>query len=59
MAAQASLYEKRRQHREARLPAARLALATRQHFASKGGYIVHFDGAQGTVLVADTPWTVP
>ena len=37
----------------------RLALATRQHFASKGGYIVHFDGAQGTVLVADTPWTVP
>ena len=37
----------------------RLALATRQHFASKGGYIVHFDGPQGTVLVADTPWTVP
>jgi Cytochrome c len=37
----------------------RLALATRQHFASKGGYIVHFEGPEGPALVADTPWTVP
>jgi hypothetical protein len=37
----------------------RLALATRQHFASKGGYIVHFEAPQGAALVADTPWTVP
>jgi hypothetical protein len=37
----------------------RLALATRQHFASKGGYIVHFEASQGGALVADTPWTVP
>ena len=37
----------------------RLALATRQHFASKGGYIVHFEAPEGVALVADTPWTVP
>ncbi len=37
----------------------RLALGTHQHFASKGGYIVHFDGPQGTTVVADTPWLVP
>jgi hypothetical protein len=37
----------------------RLALATHQHFASKGGYIVHFQGPEGPALVADTPWTVP
>jgi hypothetical protein len=37
----------------------RLALATHQHFASKGGYIVHFEAPQGAALVADTPWTVP
>jgi hypothetical protein len=37
----------------------RLALATRQHFASKGGYIVHFEAPQGEALVPDTPWTVP
>jgi hypothetical protein len=37
----------------------RLALAMRQHFASKGGYIVHFEAPQGAALVADTPWTVP
>jgi hypothetical protein len=37
----------------------RLALATRQHFASKGGYIVRFDPPQGTTVVANTPWTVP
>ena len=36
-----------------------LALATRQHFASKGGYIVRFDAPQGTTVVADTAWTVP
>jgi mono/diheme cytochrome c family protein len=37
----------------------RLALGTHQHFASKGGYIVHFDAPQGTTVVADTPWLVP
>lgn len=37
----------------------RLALGTHQHFASKGGYIVHFDAPQGTAVVADTPWLVP
>jgi hypothetical protein len=37
----------------------RLALGTRQHFASKGGYIVRFDAPQGAAVVADTAWTVP
>jgi Cytochrome c len=37
----------------------RLALASGQRFASKGGYIVHFQAPQGTALVADTSWTVP
>ena len=36
-----------------------LALATHQHFASKGGYIVRFDTPQGTSVVANSPWTVP
>jgi cytochrome c553 len=37
----------------------RLALGTHQHFASKGGYLVHFGAPQGTALVAETPWLVP
>jgi hypothetical protein len=37
----------------------RLALANGQRFASKGGYIVHFQAPQGTAVVADTSWTVP
>ena len=37
----------------------RLALARGQRFASKGGYLVHFQAPQGTALVADTAWTVP
>ena len=37
----------------------RLALATGQRFASKGGYIVRFAAPQGTRLVADHDWLVP
>jgi mono/diheme cytochrome c family protein len=37
----------------------RLALGAHQHFASKGGYIVHFDAPQGATVAADTPWLVP
>ncbi len=37
----------------------RLALAGGQHFASKGGYIVHFAAPQGAAVVADTPWIIP
>jgi hypothetical protein len=37
----------------------RLALAYRQQFASKGGYIAHFSGADGKRLVADSDWIVP
>lgn len=37
----------------------RLALATGQRFASKGGYIVRFADAQGTRLIADREWLVP
>ena len=36
-----------------------LALALNQHFASKGGYIVHFAEPEGTKLVADSDWIVP
>jgi len=36
-----------------------LVLALNQHFASKGGYIVHFAEAEGTKLVADSDWIVP
>jgi mono/diheme cytochrome c family protein len=36
-----------------------LALATNQHFASKGGYLVHFAQASGTRLVADSDWLTP
>jgi hypothetical protein len=37
----------------------RLALSERQRFASKGGYVVHFAGADGPGLVAAHDWTVP
>lgn len=37
----------------------RLSLARGQHFASKGGYIVRFDGADGDKLVAESDWIVP
>ncbi len=37
----------------------RLALATNQRFASKGGFLVHFRDPDGTALVADGDWTVP
>jgi hypothetical protein len=37
----------------------RLALGAHQHFASKGGYIVHLGGPEGATVVADTPWLVP
>ncbi|MBV9698378.1 MAG: cytochrome c [Gammaproteobacteria bacterium] len=36
-----------------------LVLALNQHFASKGGYIVHFAGPEGAQLVADSDWVVP
>ncbi|HEX4584487.1 MAG TPA: cytochrome C [Burkholderiaceae bacterium] len=37
----------------------RLSLAENQHFASKGGYLVHFGGPEGTRIVADSDWIVP
>lgn len=37
----------------------RLVLALNQHFASKGGYIVHFARPEGTQLVADSDWVTP
>ncbi len=37
----------------------RLGLAPGQRFASKGGYIVHFAGADGKKLAADGDWLVP
>jgi hypothetical protein len=36
-----------------------MVLGSNQHFASKGGYIVHFAEAGGTRLVADGDWIVP
>jgi len=36
-----------------------LVLGWNQHFASKGGYIVHFAQPSGSKLVADSNWTVP
>jgi Cytochrome c len=36
-----------------------LALATNQRFASKGGYIAHFQQKVGSRLVADSDWIVP
>jgi mono/diheme cytochrome c family protein len=37
----------------------RLGLAPGQRFASKGGYLVHFAGAEGQRLIADSTWLVP
>jgi hypothetical protein len=37
----------------------RLTLAENQHFASKGGYLVQFAGAEGKRLAAVHDWTVP
>ena len=37
----------------------RLTLASHQHFASKGGYIVRFADATGSRLAADGDWLVP
>ncbi len=37
----------------------RLTLAPSERFASKGGYLVHFAGAAGTRVVADTEWIAP
>jgi hypothetical protein len=36
-----------------------LTLATSQHFASKGGYLVHFADPSGSHVVADGDWLVP
>jgi hypothetical protein len=37
----------------------RLSLASKQRFASKGGYLVRFRDPQGTALVAEGGWIVP
>ena len=37
----------------------RLTLAENQHFASKGGYLVRFEGPQGTKIIDDGGWIVP
>jgi hypothetical protein len=37
----------------------RLALAQRQRFASKGGYLVRFAAPAGGQVAADGPWVVP
>lgn len=37
----------------------RLALAPRERFASKGGYIVHFADPSGARVLPDTDWQVP
>jgi len=37
----------------------RLGLGPEDHFASKGGYLVRFDGPQGTRVLADGSWVVP
>jgi predicted GNAT family acetyltransferase len=37
----------------------RLSLASKQRFASKGGYLVHFRDTAGSALVADGDWIVP
>jgi hypothetical protein len=36
----------------------RLSLAPGQRFASKGGYLVHFTGPQGTAIAADSDWQI-
>jgi hypothetical protein len=37
----------------------RLSLAAGQRFASKGGYVVHFDESEGAHMIADQSWLVP
>ena len=37
----------------------RLTLAENQHFASKGGYLVRFEGSDSTKIVNDGGWIVP
>jgi hypothetical protein len=37
----------------------RLGLAQGQRFASKGGYVVHFETSEGKQPVADGDWIVP
>ena len=37
----------------------RLSLAQKQRFASKGAYIVRFDGTNGNTLVAESDWIIP
>lgn len=37
----------------------RLTLAENQHFASKGGYLVHFGANSGGQIIADGDWLVP
>jgi hypothetical protein len=37
----------------------RLTLAENQHFASKGGYLVRFEGSTGAQVAADGGWIVP
>jgi len=37
----------------------RMVLGQNQHFASKGGYIVHFAQPAGSRLAADSGWVVP
>jgi hypothetical protein len=37
----------------------RLSLAENQHFASKGGYLVHFDEPAGERIQSDGDWIVP
>jgi hypothetical protein len=37
----------------------RLALGWNQHFASKGGYLVHFAPPDGSQVVADSDWVTP
>jgi hypothetical protein len=37
----------------------RLALATGQHFASKGGHLVRFVADSGSKIVSEHSWTVP
>ena len=36
-----------------------LVLGRNQHFASKGGYMVHFADSSGPRLVADSDWVIP
>jgi hypothetical protein len=47
------------EHRVMTGPYPHWTLAEGQRFASRGGYIVQFAGADGTKLIADRDWTVP